>query len=132
MLCWIDHVWSSKQCVCCACDPNERLSAPSICFGASLWYVICQMVYFGILSLKVYSSGSVLKVTSHIRSWLRMSSSTVDSSNPSFETSSNAFSRCRKIVAVRDLHPFLRADIGSAVCISVAMASIIPTPLFKP
>ena len=32
MLCWIDHVWSSKECVCCACDPNERLSAPSICF----------------------------------------------------------------------------------------------------
>ena len=28
----IDHVWSSKECVCCACDPNERLSAPSICF----------------------------------------------------------------------------------------------------
>ena len=21
-----------KECVCCACDPNERLSAPSICF----------------------------------------------------------------------------------------------------
>ena len=32
MLCWIDHVWSSKECVCCACDPNERLSALSICF----------------------------------------------------------------------------------------------------
>ena len=32
MLCWIDHVWSSKECVCCACDSNERLSAPSICF----------------------------------------------------------------------------------------------------
>ena len=31
-LCWIDHVWSSKKCVCCACDPNECLSAPSICF----------------------------------------------------------------------------------------------------
>ena len=30
VLCWIDHVWSSKKCVCCACDPNERLSAPSI------------------------------------------------------------------------------------------------------
>ena len=29
---WIDHVWSSKECVCCACDPNERLSALSICF----------------------------------------------------------------------------------------------------
>ena len=26
------YVWSSKECVCCACDPNERLSAPSICF----------------------------------------------------------------------------------------------------
>ena len=22
----------SNVCVCCACDPNERLSAPSICF----------------------------------------------------------------------------------------------------
>ena len=32
VLCWIDHVWSSKECVCCAWDPNERLSAPSICF----------------------------------------------------------------------------------------------------
>ena len=29
---WIDHVWSSKECVCCACDPSERLDAPSICF----------------------------------------------------------------------------------------------------
>ena len=24
VLCWIDHVWSSKECVCCVCDPNER------------------------------------------------------------------------------------------------------------
>ena len=32
VLCWIDHVWSSKECVCCVGDPNERLSAPSICF----------------------------------------------------------------------------------------------------
>ena len=31
VLCWIDHVWSSKECVC-SCDPNERLSARSICF----------------------------------------------------------------------------------------------------
>ena len=31
MLCWIDHVWSSKECVCCACDPSVRLGAPSIC-----------------------------------------------------------------------------------------------------
>ena len=28
----IDHVWSSNECVCCACDPYERLNAPSICF----------------------------------------------------------------------------------------------------
>ena len=32
VLCWIDHVWSYKECVCCACDPNERPRAPSICF----------------------------------------------------------------------------------------------------
>ena len=25
VLCWIDHVWYSKECVCCACDPNEHL-----------------------------------------------------------------------------------------------------------
>ena len=29
---WIDHVWSSIECVCCACCPSERLDAPSICF----------------------------------------------------------------------------------------------------
>ena len=32
VLCWIDHLWSSKECVSRACDPNERLSAPSITF----------------------------------------------------------------------------------------------------
>ena len=32
VLCWIYHVWSSKECVCCACDPSEHLDAPSICF----------------------------------------------------------------------------------------------------
>ena len=37
VLCWIDHVWYSKECVRCACDPNERLSAPSIC-------VVCVFV----------------------------------------------------------------------------------------
>ena len=26
------NIWSSKECVCCACDPSERLDAPSICF----------------------------------------------------------------------------------------------------
>ena len=28
---WIDHVWSSKECVCCACGPSEHLDAPYIC-----------------------------------------------------------------------------------------------------
>ena len=32
VLCWIDHVWSSNECVCCACDPSVRIDAPSICF----------------------------------------------------------------------------------------------------
>ena len=31
VLYWIDHVLSSKECVCCACGPSERLAAPSIC-----------------------------------------------------------------------------------------------------
>ena len=34
---WIDHVWSSLECVCCACGPNKRLDAPSICFVCVLY-----------------------------------------------------------------------------------------------
>ena len=31
VFCWIDHVWSSKECVCvCACDPSVHLAVPSI------------------------------------------------------------------------------------------------------
>ena len=36
-VCWIDHVWSSTEYVCCACDPNDHLSAPSICFFVFLY-----------------------------------------------------------------------------------------------
>ena len=32
--CWIDHVWSSKECVCCACDPS-RCSFHMFCFCMS-------------------------------------------------------------------------------------------------
>ena len=39
VLYWIDHVWSYKECVCCACDPSERLDAPSICF---VCVFVCQ------------------------------------------------------------------------------------------
>ena len=38
VFCWIDRVWYSKECACCAWDPNERLSVPSIfclCFCMS-------------------------------------------------------------------------------------------------
>ena len=28
----IDHVWSSKECMCCACCPSERPDTPSLCF----------------------------------------------------------------------------------------------------
>ena len=61
-----------------------------------------------------------------------MPSSAADSSNTSFETSSNAFSRSRKMVAERALYPLLQVVIGAALCTSVAMASVVPTPLLKP
>ena len=32
LLCWIDRVWSSKECVCCACDSSVHLDVPSIGF----------------------------------------------------------------------------------------------------
>ena len=38
--CWIDRVWSSKLCACCACDPSVHLSKCSfhrfcLCFCMS-------------------------------------------------------------------------------------------------
>ena len=36
---WIDHVWSSKICVCCACGLSKRLDAPSISF---VCVFVCQ------------------------------------------------------------------------------------------
>ena len=33
VLCWIYHVWSSKQSACCACDPNVHLTVHSIGFA---------------------------------------------------------------------------------------------------
>ena len=32
VLCWIDCLWSSKECVCCACDHSVHISACSIGF----------------------------------------------------------------------------------------------------
>ena len=36
VLCWKDRVWSSKECLCCICDPSVRLDAPSICLFVSV------------------------------------------------------------------------------------------------
>ena len=39
VLCWIDRVWSSNECVWCACDPGVHLDVPSIsyvCVGRTL------------------------------------------------------------------------------------------------
>ena len=32
VLYWIDHVWSSIECVCDVCGPSKRVDAPSIFF----------------------------------------------------------------------------------------------------
>ena len=32
VLYWIDHVWSSIECVCYTCGPRDRLDAPSHMF----------------------------------------------------------------------------------------------------
>ena len=44
VLCWIDHVWSSKECVCCACDPIVYLDAPSIGF-VCVCVCVCQKLF---------------------------------------------------------------------------------------
>ena len=39
VLCWIDRVWSSKECVRCACNPRMHLDVPSIGFVYVCVYV---------------------------------------------------------------------------------------------
>ena len=36
-LCWIDRVWSSKECACCACDHSVHLTVHSIGFVMFLY-----------------------------------------------------------------------------------------------
>ena len=52
VLCWIDRVWSSKECVCCACDPSVHLSVLSTGFV----YVFCMSEV--ISAFKSLSAGS--------------------------------------------------------------------------
>ena len=61
-----------------------------------------------------------------------MPSSTADSSKTSFDTSWNTFLRPSNVVVERDWYHLLMTVIGTAVCISVAMASIVTTPFLKP
>ena len=53
-------------------------------------------------------------------------------SKTSFDTSSKAFFRSRKIVAEQYVYPLLKVVIGAAVCINVVIASIVLTSLLKP
>ena len=39
VLCWIDRVWSSKECACSACDPSVHLSVLSIGF---VYVFVCR------------------------------------------------------------------------------------------
>ena len=39
VLYWIDYVWPSKECACCACNPSVHLSVPSICF---VYVFVCR------------------------------------------------------------------------------------------
>ena len=52
VLCWIERVWSSKERVCCACDPSVHLSDPSIGF------VLCFCMSEVISSFKNLRAGS--------------------------------------------------------------------------
>ena len=52
VLCWIDRVWSSKECACCVCDPSMNLSVLSICF---VCVFVCQKDISSFKSLGVGS-----------------------------------------------------------------------------
>ena len=39
VLCWINRVWSSNQCACCACHPSVLLSVSSIGF---VYVFVCR------------------------------------------------------------------------------------------
>ena len=39
VFCWIDRVWSSQECACCACHPSVHLSVSSIGF---VYVFVCR------------------------------------------------------------------------------------------
>ena len=62
VLCWIDHVWSSKECACFACDSSVHLSVPSIGF-----------VYLCLCMSEVISSFKSLRAVSQVLALLMLS-----------------------------------------------------------
>ena len=47
MLSWIDHIWSSKECVCCACD-------------LFVWFILCFTFYYYCVSLQKTISPTII------------------------------------------------------------------------
>ena len=39
VLCWIDRIWSSKECACCGCDRRVHLTGHSIGF---VYVFVCR------------------------------------------------------------------------------------------
>ena len=80
VLCWIDHVLSSKEYLCCACDPNEHLSAPSICFVCVFvcrklsphlsWITgVCSPYVISLCDFAYYVFGQEPAVAMHLALW---------------------------------------------------------------
>ena len=58
MFCWIDSVWSSKECACCASDPSVHLRVPSIGLFVFLYvgsYLLIESWITGVCSPYVVS-----------------------------------------------------------------------------
>ena len=58
VLSWIDHVWSSKECLCCACDPSVHIDVPYIGFV----YVFSLLILFLCVILHTMWSGESLQL----------------------------------------------------------------------
>ena len=52
VLCWIDRVWSSTECACCACDPSVHLRVSSMCF---VYVFVCRKFISSFKSLRAGS-----------------------------------------------------------------------------
>ena len=70
-------MWSSKECVCCACDPNERLSVTSICFVCVFvcrkfesWITgVCSPYVISLCDFTYYVFGQEPAIAMHLALW---------------------------------------------------------------